>query len=58
MFLRLYSKSSCIDVIKNVDRLICGESGNVKVRYEKNKVFAWRSFERGKQYDSFVLATE
>jgi len=58
MVLRLYKKSSCVDVIAAIDRLIWNEEGKVEVR--SHSTFQWNTYNlvHGKDYDSFVLAKE
>jgi len=58
MILRVYKENSCIRVIKDIDRLILQESGQMEVRSEANEGFKWDKFRRGTDYDSMVLNKE
>lgn len=58
MVLRLYNRDSCVDVFKDINRLVCNELGNIEFRVTQDKTYLWKSRKSGVDYDSFILSTE
>jgi len=58
MVLRLFKKGETVTVLMRVDRAIYNESGKLEVRCIQDGYFKWRTFVKGKDYQTFTISNE
>ena len=58
MVLRLFKKTETTDVHMKVDRAICSHEGKLEVRLCEEDFFKWRTFLKGKDYETFTMSNE